>query len=333
MRRSAFKRQPHGEVELDLCFTCQGIWFDEYESAQMAPPAFSNSFALTHEHRDDTRQPWRDTLNCPRCNERLIQGLDRTKNGNFAYHRCPQRHGRFNSFSAFMCEKGFVRQLNGAEIAELAAKVQVIRCSGCGAPVDIRRDNTCSHCRSPIVILNPAAVDKALADFGTRLTGRNTSTARLRRCADRQRAAEIASGTREEEIGARHRHHRSCSRRRRSTLATPPSLKRRESGHPVRHPQTAAAHGAKMADKFQERTMSEENAFFRPVKDSARSSIVSCAPDDALIGVVGIMREKNISSVIVIDQARRSASSPTATCATRSSPPASAPTSSRCAMS
>ncbi|TXG94637.1 MAG: CBS domain-containing protein [Rhodocyclaceae bacterium] len=48
--------------------------------------------------------------------------------------------------------------------------------------------------------------------------------------------------------------------------------------------------------------MSEENAFFRPVKDSCARSIVSCAPDDALIGVVGIMREKNISSVIVIDQ-------------------------------
>ncbi len=162
------KRQPHGEVVLDLCFTCQGIWFDEFESAQMAPAGILELFRLTHEHRDDTRQPWRDILSCPRCNERLIQGLDRTKNGNFSYHRCPQRHGRFNSFSAFMCEKGFVRQLNGAEIAELAAKVQTIRCSGCGAPVDIRRENACTHCRSPIVILDPEAVEKALADFGTR---------------------------------------------------------------------------------------------------------------------------------------------------------------------
>ena len=78
--------------------------------------------------------------------------------------------------------------------------------------------------------------------------------------------------------------------------------------------------------------MSEENAFFRPVKDSCARSVVSCAPDDALIGVVGIMRE-NISSVIVIDQgARRSASSPTATC-NKVVAAGICPTSSRCAMS
>ncbi len=166
MQEFRCKRQPAGELVLDICFPCQGIWFDEFESAQMAPGGILELFRLIHEHRDDLHQPWRDSLHCPRCRERLIPGLDRTKNGNFAYHRCPQRHGRFNSFSAFMCEKGFVRQLNGAEIAELAAKVQTIRCSGCGAPVDIRRENACGHCRSPIVILDPAAVDKALADFG-----------------------------------------------------------------------------------------------------------------------------------------------------------------------
>ncbi|MCK6406857.1 MAG: zf-TFIIB domain-containing protein [Rhodocyclaceae bacterium] len=166
MQLHRFKRQLHGEVVLDICFACQGIWFDEFESAQLAPASILELFRLLHEHHADQHQPWRDALHCPHCRERLIQGLDRTRNGHFAYHRCPQRHGRFNAFSAFMCEKGFVRQLNGAEIAELAAKVQTIRCSGCGAPVDIRRQNVCGHCRSPIVILDPEAVDKALADFG-----------------------------------------------------------------------------------------------------------------------------------------------------------------------
>ncbi|MBP9806135.1 MAG: hypothetical protein KBE22_14695, partial [Candidatus Accumulibacter sp.] len=49
---------------------------------------------------------------------------------------------------------------------DLARKVQTIRCSGCGAPVDIRRDHVCTHCRSPIVILDPDAVHTALEDFG-----------------------------------------------------------------------------------------------------------------------------------------------------------------------
>ena len=47
--------------------------------------------------------------------------------------------------------------------------------------------------------------------------------------------------------------------------------------------------------------MSEENQFFRPVKDFCARNVVTCGPDDALIGVVGIMREKNISSVIVTE--------------------------------
>lgn len=62
-------------------------------------------------------------------------------------------------------EKGFVRQLNGAEIEALAQKVQTVRCSGCGAPVDIRRDTVCTHCRAPIVVLDTAAVETALQNY------------------------------------------------------------------------------------------------------------------------------------------------------------------------
>ncbi|MCP5228202.1 zf-TFIIB domain-containing protein [Accumulibacter sp.] len=163
-----FKRQLNGVVSLDICFPCQGIWFDEYESAQLAPAGVLELFRLLHEHQADLRQPWRDVLQCPRCRERLMHRLDSTRSGRFAYSRCPQHHGRYTAFAAFMIEKGFVRQLNGAEVAELARQVQTIRCSGCGAPVDIRRDNVCSHCRSPIVVLDPDAVQDALDNFGER---------------------------------------------------------------------------------------------------------------------------------------------------------------------
>jgi CBS domain-containing protein len=47
--------------------------------------------------------------------------------------------------------------------------------------------------------------------------------------------------------------------------------------------------------------MSEENQFFRPVKDFCARNPVTCGPDDQLVGVVGIMRERNISSVIVVE--------------------------------
>lgn len=166
MRKQRFEHKLHGEVILDLCFACQGIWFDDFESVQLTPGGIIELFKLLHEHHDDQRLPLREPLACPRCNDKLLQGLDVAKQGGqFNYHRCLQGHGRFTTFAQFMIEKGFVRQLNAGEIKELSARVGVIRCAGCGAPVDIRKDNACGHCRSPISVLDPEAVEQALARY------------------------------------------------------------------------------------------------------------------------------------------------------------------------
>ena len=166
MVQKTFERQLLGEVGIDLCFACHGIWFDEFESVQITPGGIIELFKLIHEHRDDQRIPLREPLQCPRCNERLLHGLDVAKHGGqFNYHRCLQKHGRFTTFAQFMIEKGFVRQLHPAEINELSAKVGIIRCMGCGAPVDIRKDHACGHCRAPITILDPQAIEQALSRF------------------------------------------------------------------------------------------------------------------------------------------------------------------------
>ncbi len=47
--------------------------------------------------------------------------------------------------------------------------------------------------------------------------------------------------------------------------------------------------------------MSEENQFFRPVRDFAQRNVVTVRADDALVPAVGTMREKNISSVVVVE--------------------------------
>ena len=154
-----------GAVELDLCFPCQGLWFDDYESQQIAPGGIVELFRQVQAHRDQPRLPLADLLYCPRCHERLVKSLDVVKSGRFTYHRCLQKHGRFITFGQLMIEKGFVRQLTGAEIEALKARVSIVRCSACGAPVDIRVDAACSHCRAPIAILDPDAVDKALAAY------------------------------------------------------------------------------------------------------------------------------------------------------------------------
>lgn len=45
--------------------------------------------------------------------------------------------------------------------------------------------------------------------------------------------------------------------------------------------------------------MAEENQFFRPVADFCRRGVITCGVDDALVDVVTIMRERNISSIVV----------------------------------
>jgi len=63
----------------------------------------------------------------------------------------------------FLREKQFIRSLSQPEIDQLKAKVAQVRCSGCGAVVDLARDAACSYCRSPVSVLDAEAVDKTLA--------------------------------------------------------------------------------------------------------------------------------------------------------------------------
>ncbi|MBP8287578.1 MAG: zf-TFIIB domain-containing protein [Rhodoferax sp.] len=154
-----------GEVELDLCFACRGIWFDPLENLKLTPAALVTLFRLLHDHRNDAVSPLAHRLTCPRCRKPLGQGFDVVKSGRYITYRCTQRHGRFSTFASFMIEKGFVRQLSGQEIDDMARRVGVINCSSCGAPVDLRKDHACPHCRSALSLLDPQAVEQALKGY------------------------------------------------------------------------------------------------------------------------------------------------------------------------
>jgi hypothetical protein len=66
-----------------------------------------------------------------------------------------------------MIEKGFVRQLTRPEIDDMAQRVAVIHCSSCGAPVNLRQEQACPHCRSALSLLDPLAVERALQGYHT----------------------------------------------------------------------------------------------------------------------------------------------------------------------
>ncbi len=165
----------HGaQVDIDFCFACHGIWFDHQENLKLAPEAIATVFKEMHRHQDAPRGPLKARLSCAQCRSTLVQGFDIVRSGRYITHRCPQQHGRFSSFSSFMIEKGFVRQLTRPEIADIAQRVGAINCSNCGAPVDLRKEDACSHCRSALSLLDPEAVEKALQGYASATTRQAT---------------------------------------------------------------------------------------------------------------------------------------------------------------
>ena len=152
-------------IEVALCFSCQGLWFDPQENLLLLPAAVVDLFKLLHKQSNATRQPLAETLNCPTCTEELSHGFDVVRSGRYITYRCARGHGRFSTFSSFMIEKGFVRQLSGFEIADFAKLAEIIHCRSCGAPVDLRKDHACPNCRSAFSLLDPQATDRALQGY------------------------------------------------------------------------------------------------------------------------------------------------------------------------
>lgn len=162
MSAKAFARRLGGEVALDICPGCKLIWFDQYESAQLAPGGLIELFKLISAHQGDAFHPDADRLNCPRCHSPLSLTHDVQRSTRFTYYRCDSGHGRLTAFFQFLREKNFVRTLSIAEVAKLKIEIKQVRCSGCGAPIDLETDNACRFCKAPISILDANAMQAAL---------------------------------------------------------------------------------------------------------------------------------------------------------------------------
>ena len=173
MEQRSFDRKPHGQVQLDVCFACHGIWFDQYESAALTPGAVIELFRMIHEKREHQPRPLADVMKCPACRDRLALTHDFQRANRIAYYRCPRGDGRMSTFFQFLREKEFVRDLTRGEIERLKASVKQVRCSSCGAPVDLARDAQCGYCRAPISILDADAVRKTLEQLGAQERSRN----------------------------------------------------------------------------------------------------------------------------------------------------------------
>ncbi|HZQ63003.1 MAG TPA: hypothetical protein VFC24_16730 [Casimicrobiaceae bacterium] len=174
MQSMSLERKPLGKLAVDLCAPCQALWFDAFESVQLTPGSVVKLFATINDLRPAQRHPLPARLPCPRCSAPLELTQDQTSAAHFSYHRCPFRHGRFTPFFQFLREKSFIRTLSPADLERLKAHIQVIHCSSCGAPVDLERQTTCTYCHAPISVLDPDAVQQALAQYSAQETARRT---------------------------------------------------------------------------------------------------------------------------------------------------------------
>ena len=142
------------KVELDMCPSCQVIWFDHLESLRLSPGATLQLFRMIGERKQTSPLPMKDPLNCPRCELRLLLTHDRQRNTPSRYRRCAREHGRLITFFEFLREKDFVRPLSSRQIADLRANVQMVNCSNCGAPIDLAHESACAHCSTPLSMLD-----------------------------------------------------------------------------------------------------------------------------------------------------------------------------------
>lgn len=154
------------KVELDLCPTCQVIWFDRQESLRLSPGATLQLFRLIAERKQLSPSPLREPQKCPRCDLRLLLTHDRQRNTPFRYRRCAREHGRLITFFDFLREKDFVRPLSQQQLADLRANIQMINCSNCGAPIDLVNASACAHCSTPISMLDLKHIEQMAAQLG-----------------------------------------------------------------------------------------------------------------------------------------------------------------------
>ena len=165
MEHRAFERKVSGGVEIDVCFSCHAMWFDQFESAQLAPGAIVQLFREINDHRNDPQKALAERLSCPRCRGTLLFTQDMQRNNRLTYYRCAMGHGRFTTFYMFLREKNFIRSLSEKEAVTLRAQVKQIRCSSCGAPIDLEKNMTCPYCQAPVSILDPEQVRRTLLEL------------------------------------------------------------------------------------------------------------------------------------------------------------------------
>jgi hypothetical protein len=154
MEEATFDVHLGRRTAIDICHACQSFWFDTHESAALTPGSTLKLFRIIGEKITRPGRSNADLARCPRCRSRLRRTHDIQRMTKFEYLSCPHAHGRLTTFFDFLREKDFIRPLTSQQIDELRRNVGSVNCANCGAPVDVTAGAACSHCGTPLSMLD-----------------------------------------------------------------------------------------------------------------------------------------------------------------------------------
>ena len=154
-----------GPVEIDICANCHAFWFDKYESLKLSAGSTLRLMKFIGESSTAGKAPFSETMSCPRCRGQLKVTHDLQRSTRFSYFRCPNDHGRFIRFFEFLREKNFIKPLSAEQVDVLRQSVQTVNCSNCGAPIDLSKSSSCTHCGSALSMLDMKQSEKLLKEL------------------------------------------------------------------------------------------------------------------------------------------------------------------------
>ena len=155
----------HG-VDLDLCRSCDLVWFDGSETAQLSGPALLELIGHMAAARALPHEMLRADPRCPRCAGALKVVRNQSRWGQSSQLQCVRRHGAYQSFAQFLEEKGLLRPMSRVDRAKLLRDRGRIECVNCGGEIG-KGDERCPWCRSIPSLLDVARLAHALDPLDT----------------------------------------------------------------------------------------------------------------------------------------------------------------------
>ncbi|MEO5881719.1 MAG: hypothetical protein ABIQ06_04835, partial [Caldimonas sp.] len=161
MQRLGLSGHYGSSVELDVCGSCDLVWFDGTETARLNGPGLLELIGLMAAAYDLPHQPLSAATRCPRCAGKLKTVHNQSRWGRSVQLQCLKRDGAYQSFAEFLEEKGLLRPMSRLDRARLLQDRGRIDCVNCGAAIG-KDDERCPYCTSVPSLLDVARLARAL---------------------------------------------------------------------------------------------------------------------------------------------------------------------------